>query len=246
MHKFRFLYIRFFILLIYNLISIIFCQFDDESMSKAIACMSVITQQFNGEEPEPSVYSTMMLKCFMTLSSSQSKSILLGLETGRNVLSKKEIQKLTDYESLKDMPHNEIKKKSYELERALKNIKKMQEDFTGERGGEMDPSEYDYDDDYDDDNFNQETPSNINFFSLIPKGIYGIFNVFNNYLSLFFVFAIVYCGLLMIRKINDSEKKMKKKRRIMAKKMEEEFEEEEDEDEQVINNDSKKQIKNGK
>ena len=248
MPNFRFLYIRFIILLIYilNLISIILCQFDDESMSKAIACMSVISQQFNGEEPEPSIYSTMMLKCFMTLSSSQSKSILLGLETGRNVLSKKEIYKLTDYESLKDMPHNELKKKSYELEKALKNIKKMQEDITGERGGDIDPSEYDYDDDYDDDNFNQETPSNINFFSLIPKGIYGIFNVFNSYLSLFFVFAIVYFGLLMIRKINDSEKKMKKKKRIMEKKMEEEYEEEEDEDEQEINNDSKRQIKNKK
>ena len=249
MPGFRFLYIRFFILLIYilNLITIILCQFDDESMSKAIACMSVISLHFKGEDPDPSIYSTMMLKCFMTLSSSQSKSILLGLETGQNVLSKKEIEKLTDYESLKDMPHNELKKKSYELERALKNIKKMQEDITGERGGDIDPSEYDYDDDYDDDNFNQETPSNINFFSLIPKGIYGIFNVFNSYLSLFFVFAIVYFGLLMIRKINDSEKKMKKKKRIMTKKMEEEFEEEEDEDEQEINEkDLKRQLKNKK
>ena len=203
--------------------------------------MSVISLQFKGEEPEPSVYSTMMLKCFMTLSSSKSKSILLGLETGKNVLSKKEIEKLTDYESLRDMNPNELKKKSFELERALKNIKKMQEDFTGEVGEDIYPS--DYDDDYDDDNFNQETPSNINFFSLIPKGIYGIFNVFNNYLSLFFVFAIVYFGLLMIRKINDSEKKMKKKKRVMTKKYEEKYEEEEDEDGQEINNDSKRKKK---
>ena len=85
----------------------------------------------------------------------------------------------------------------------------MQEEITGESSGDNGLGDYD-DDDYDDENSNSELPSNINFFSLIPRGLSGIFNVFNNYLSLFLVFAVVYFGLLMLRKINDSEKKWKK------------------------------------
>ena len=236
---------RFFLLLIYllNLISIIICQLDDASMTKAIACMSVISQKFKGQDPEPSIYSTMMLKCFITLSDSQAKKILVGLESGQNVLSKKEVDKLTDYDSLRDMSQNELKKKSYQLEKALKNFKKLQEEITGESSGDVDPSDYDdYDDD--DDNFNRETPSNINFFSLIPRGISGIFNVFNNYLSLFVVFVVVYFGLLMLRKINDSEKKMKNRKKLKDTKMEDESEEEEEEYEEV--NDKKGPKKNKK
>ena len=222
---------KFFLLLIYllNLISIILCQFENESMSKVLACMSIMNQKFKGSEPDPSIYSTMMLKCYISLSDSQAKKIIVGLETGTNSLSKKEIDKLTDYDSLKDLPQNELKKKSYELEKTLKNLKKLQDEFSGERGEDMDPA--DYDDEYDDDdNFNRETPSNINFLGLIPKGIYAVFNIFNSYLSLFVVFVIVYFGLLMIRKINDSEKKMKKKKRIMKRRIEEEYEEEEEEE----------------
>ena len=136
------------------------------------------------------------------------------------------------------MSQNELKRKSYELEKALKNFKKMQEEITGESSGDYDQA--DYDDDYDDDIFNSETPSNINFFSLIPRGLSGIFNVFNNYLSLFFVFAVVYFGLLMLRKINDSEKKMKKNKKLKEKRFEEEFEEEEEEEEEYEQENVKK------
>ena len=52
------------------------------------------------------------VKCFITLSDSQAKKILVGLESEQNVLSKKEIDKLTDYDSLKDMSQNELKRKS--------------------------------------------------------------------------------------------------------------------------------------
>lgn len=223
---------RYFSILIYILIlllSIIICQFDNESMTKALACMSVISQKFKGSEPEPSIYSTMMLKCFITISESHARKILVGLESGQNILSKRDIEKLTDYESLRDMSQIELQKRSNELERALKKFRKIQEQFSnGEGLGDIDPSEYD--DEYDDDNFDTETPSSINFFSLIPKGIAGIFNILNSYISLFLVFVIVYFGLLMIRKINDSEKKMKKKKKMMEKRMNDEFDEEEDEE----------------
>ena len=60
----------------------------------------------------------------------------------------------------------------------------MQEDMMGgkdlEENGEYD--DYDYEDD-----FGSERPSNINIFSLIPKGIAGIISVFSNYISLFII-----------------------------------------------------------
>ena len=205
---------RYFILLIYilNLLSKIKCQLENESVTKTLACMSVLNQKFKGGEPDASIYSTMMLKCFISISESKAKKILLGLETGQGTLSKKEVDQLTDYESLQSYSQSELKRKSHELEKALKTFKKMQEEITGEKGDiDMDDYDNDYEDYDDEDYFHGETPSNVNFFSLLPRGIKGIFNVFNNYLSLFFIFIIVYFGLLMIRKINDSEKKMKKK-----------------------------------
>ena len=228
---------KYLILLIYilNLLSNILCQLENESVSKALACMAALNQKLRGEEPDPSIYSTMMLKCFMTMTDSQSKKILLGIEKGQGEISQKELDKLTDYESLQDYSQNEIKQKSIELEKALKTFKKMQEQITGEE------SDMNYDDLYGDETYQGDTPSKINFFSVLPRGIMGIFNVFGNYLSLFFVLAIVYFGLLMIRKINDSERKMEKKKRMMKKKYEEEYEEEEEEEyEHQINYKKKK------
>ena len=227
MFNIKFIFLKIYLL---NFISRIFCQFEVDSMSRAIACMTIVGQKYEGRDPEAAIYSTMMLKCFISISDLQVKKVVAGVESGKNILSKKEIEKLTDYESLRDMSQNELQKRSNELERALKKFRKIQEQFSnGEGLGDIDPSEYD--DEYDDDdNFDTETPSNINFFSLIPKGIAGIFNILNSYISLFLVFVIVYFGLLMLRKINDSEKKMKKKKKMMEKRMNDEFDEEEDEE----------------
>ena len=229
-------------ILIFNLISLIICQFESESMTKTLACMAVLNQKLKGKEPQENIYSSMMLKCFVTITNSQSQKILLHLETG-GTISQKEIKKLTDYNSLKSMSIKELERKSKDLQKAIRKIQKMEENFNREGGidiDDIDPDDYD-DDYYDDDNFNTETPKNIHFMGLIPKGIYGIFNVFNNYLSLFIVFIIVYFVLFLIRKANDSEKKIKKK-----KKIEEEFEEEEDEYEPEINEKIIKNLNNEK
>ena len=209
-----------------NIIPLIFCQFDSEAMSKALACMTVIGQKLNSNQPE--IYSSMMLKCYITITESMSKKILVGLETGTNSLSNKEIDKLTDYMSLNSLSEKELKRKSQELEKILKNFKQLQEEFNGQLPDMGDDGDF-----YDEDG-SMEPPSNVNYFSLIPKGIFGVFNIFNNYLSLFIFLLIIYLTLLMIRKINDSERKMKKKKKkkIMAKKVEND---DEDDDE---NNDN--------
>lgn len=234
-----FLFLNIFII-IFPLIS---SQLDDPSLSRLLACMSIIHQEIKSEEPDPNIYSATMLKCYITISDSQARTLLMGLESGKNTLSKSEIRKLTDYESLKDLSPNEVKQKSIELERTLKKFKKMQEDIMG--GKKPEEMADDYDDDYDyDDEYGSEKPSSINFLSLIPKGFFGMLGIFSNYISLFIVFALVYFLLLAIRKMSDSDKKIKKKKKKVEPKEdddeEEEIEKEDNEENKKLNNKKKK------
>lgn len=234
-----FLFLNIFII-IFPLIS---SQLDDPSLSRLLACMSIIHQEIKSEEPDPNIYSATMLKCYMTISDSQARTLLMGLESGKNTLSKSEIRKLTDYESLKDLSPNEVKQKSIELERTLKKFKKMQEDIMG--GKKPEEMADDYDDDYDyDDEYGSEKPSSINFLSLIPKGFFGMLGIFSNYISLFIVFALVYFLLLAIRKMSDTDKKIKKKKKKVEPKEdddeEEEIEKEDNEENKKLNNKKKK------
>ena len=234
-----FLFLNIFII-IFPLIS---SQLDDPSLSRLLACMSIIHQEIKSEEPDPNIYSATMLKCYITISDSQARTLLMGLESGKNTLSKSEIRKLTDYESLKGLSPNEVKQKSIELERTLKKFKKMQEDIMG--GKKPEEMADDYDDDYDyDDEYGSEKPSSINFLSLIPKGFFGMLGIFSNYISLFIVFALVYFLLLAIRKMSDTDKKIKKKKKKVEPKEdddeEEEIEKEDNEENKKLNNKKKK------
>ena len=234
-----FLFLNIFII-IFPLIS---SQLDDPSLTRLLACMSIIHQEIKSEEPDPNIYSATMLKCYITISDSQARTLLMGLESGKNTLSKSEIRKLTDYESLKGLSPNEVKQKSIELERTLKKFKKMQEDIMG--GKKPEEMADDYDDDYDyDDEYGSEKPSSINFLSLIPKGFFGMLGIFSNYISLFIVFALVYFLLLAIRKMSDTDKKIKKKKKKVEPKEdddeEEEIEKEDNEEKKKLNNKKKK------
>ena len=236
------------LIFIINLISI-FCQLEDEGISKVVACMAILNQKLGDEEYDGEIYSSMMLKCFISISTSQTKNILTGFETGNNKLSSKEIKNLIDINSLKKIPEAVLRKKTNELEKAMKDFKKLQEEFTREGGGDMD-DQMDYDDDYDDESFPNEHPDKIHFLGLIPKGLKGIYNVFSNYISLFFMFILVYVSLLILRKINESEKKIKKKKNIVKKEEIEEIEEneemEEDEEKEENINDKPEKEENGK
>ena len=195
--------------------------------------------------PNDEVYSPMMLKCFITISDSKVRTILTDIEAGSSKISSKEINKLTDINSLKNIPESVLKKKANELEKALKEFNKLHEQFEGARDGDMDDDQMDYDDDdYDDDYFQNEHPVRIHFLGLIPKGLKGIFKVFKNYISLFFFFILVYVSLWTLRKINEPDKKIKNKKKIEEKEENEEYEENEEKEEKEENdrqkeNDSK-------
>ena len=120
-------------ILLIILFSFIFCQgqLDEETSMRALSCMSVINHK-NKEKVgvEPSVYSPEMLSCFLKISNEQTDRILSNLESKVIPLNDEEIEELTDIESLKDYPSEEIRKKTDELENAIKEFKKFDEDFT--------------------------------------------------------------------------------------------------------------------
>ena len=113
-----------------NLFLLIKNQLDDETTMRALSCVSVITQKFKGQEsPEASIYSPPMLSCFIKISLDQAQEILSNLESGVVPLEPEEIDELTNVESLRDMPQEELKRQSQELERAIKEFQKYDEDF---------------------------------------------------------------------------------------------------------------------
>ena len=115
----------FFFLNIYIILfPLIISQRDDPSISRLLACMSLLHQEANAEEMDPNIYSMKMLKCYITISDYQANNFLVSLEKGQNTLSKSEIRKLFDYDSLRSMSQIELKERSMELEKTLKKFKK--------------------------------------------------------------------------------------------------------------------------
>jgi len=223
-------------------------QFDNGPITRALACMSILFESYKGKNPD-SDYSLKMLKCFITMKESKAKDILQNLETGEgNKLSQKELKKYTDYESIKDMSQEELRKHSYELDKALKDFRKMQGKITGEDvEGDQDISD-DYDDyeDYDTYDYDRKSrgASKMNLMGLLPRAISGIIKVFHEYISLFGLFCIVYILLYSFRKMLETDySKIKKKNQNYEKPEESDNEEEkEDEEEQKNNQDVKKEI----
>ena len=118
------------LLIILNSFIFIESQVDEEISMRVLSCMNVINHKGKEKEGvEPSVYSPEMLSCFMKISNEQTDRILSNFESGVIPLDDEEIDELTDAESLRDYSSEEIKKKSDELENAIKEFKKFDEDF---------------------------------------------------------------------------------------------------------------------
>ena len=104
---------------------------DEDTSMRALSCISVIHHKNKGKDgEEPSVYSPEMLSCFMKISNEQSDRILSSLESGAIPLEDDEIEQVTDTDSLKDVSSEDIRKYQDQLETAIKEFKKFDEDFS--------------------------------------------------------------------------------------------------------------------
>ena len=204
---------------ILNLLLFVQTQFEDESALKALSCVSIVTQKYKVGEEEPTSYSPIVLSCYIKITEEQARKVLAGIEEGIDALEPYEIDELTDVDSLRDIPQDEIKQKSEELENTIKEFQKLDEDFSKMHGKEMGDYDDDEDDEYDDDDYEDDDEfdtknkvSKKGIFKLIKKGISNLFKVFGSIWYVIFFLIGLYFFLMALRKSSEDLEKINKKK----------------------------------
>ena len=197
-------------------------QLDDDLSMKIFSCMKVVNQKNEGEGYEDSpTNSPAMLACFIKITQEQIDSISSNYyETGIVPLEEEEINALTDVESLKEYSDEELREKTNQLEEAIKEYNKFNEDYTGdnyENENYYDENYNGMNDDYNYNNFNyneNDNNDNENFSDKIKE----FFNE-NTIIVIWLVICVVVFILIAVfgkeydeskEKVDDKEKNIDK------------------------------------
>ena len=116
--------LTFFVIILLNLCLLIQCQLDDIRAIKAFSCVNIVNSKYKKGENEPNIYSPIVLTCFIKITEEQAKRVISGIEEGLPALEPEEIEELTNFNSLADIPEKEIKQKSELLENTIKEFQK--------------------------------------------------------------------------------------------------------------------------
>ena len=186
---------------------------NNEDISKIVSCMHVISQKNKNQTPDQNTYSTMLLKCFITITEEQGKEILVSIEQDMKAIEPEEIEKLTDINSLKEIPQDELKNYSLKLEKAIKDLKRLQEKHYSKS------KDKDKDLDYEDDEDHKKShPSRGNSLGSVMKKLKGLFKTINNMGNIVIAIIFLYFGSIMLGKCCDNKKnKMKNKDKSKSK-----------------------------
>lgn len=176
-----------FIYLLLLSVSSILSQSESE-VSKALACMSLCQKAAsqNGQEPDPKIFSPMMLSCFMSIDDNQSKDILSKAQSGRiNEINVNTYKNLIDYNSLYTKHQKEeLMESSKKLSMAIEKFKKM-------RGQQMDGDDDDYEGGY----RPSGAPSAQNVMGLFGKGIAFVIAITNSFGGIIIIMLGLYFTL---------------------------------------------------
>ena len=186
------------IVILLNIFLFILCQTDEESTLKAFSCINVITQKFKGEKPEPSVFSPLMLSCFIKITKEQAQKILSDVREGKNSITNDDINKLTNIENLKGISVDELKKQSNILENTMKLFQTGNKDNVIKNKNNINKQN------------NEKISAFKSFLILLKKGLKNILKSFNNIWVSIFIATILYSILKIIRKCFTKDKKNKK------------------------------------
>ena len=160
----------------------------------------------------------------MKITEEQSQNVLANIENGEISLSQEEIDELTNTDSLKDYPEDEIKQNAELLENTMKEFQKLDKEY-GELKEGREPH-YDYDDyDKDDDDYegfdnNNNKPSKKGIFKLIIKGIQELFTTVGALWYTIFILIILFFVLLIIRKTTDLDNNIRNKNKDKKNRIE--------------------------
>ena len=189
---------KLFLLIFLQTFIYIFSNASNEDMTKAMSCMSLLIQIFKGKSPDQKKYSSMLLKCFITITEEESKEIFVGLEQGKQALEPEEIERLTNFSTLSNFSKNELDEYSYKLQNAINTFKKMQDNY---QSGKKD-NDYDNDEE-----FKKTHPSRGNSLGSFMKKMTGLLKTINNMGSVVLILIFLYFGFIMFKKFCGKKKK---------------------------------------
>ena len=205
-----------FLLIVWENFILLTC--NNEDISKLISCMSIITQKNKNQSPDQNLYSSMLLKCFITITEEQGKEILIGIEQDMKTIEPEEIEKLTDTDSLKEIPPDEQKEYTLKLQKAINELKRVQEGYS--KGNKDKDKDYDYEED---EEYKKLHPSSGNSLGAVMKRLKGLFKTINSLGNYVIVIIFLYFGLIILRKCcynkkNKNKDKNKSKDKLKKKK----------------------------
>ena len=180
-------------------ISIISCESTKEDLSKVVSCSNIIGQKIKDQSPEIKAYSSMMLKCFITITDDEAKEVLVGIERGMKTMEKEDIERLTDFSTLNDIPQDQLKEYSLQLQNAINSIRQLEENRkTGKRDRD--------DDDKDNEEYRKAHPSRGNEFGSFMKKMTGVLKTINNMGNVVIIAIFVYFGFILFKKFCGNNK----------------------------------------
>jgi len=177
------------------------CQDFDEDTMKALGCLSLVRKLDNDKQQDQRMVSALLLSCFVNIEESQVKKLLASQYSNKMELSKSEVDKLVDMQSLQSKySQSELIDYSKKLNSALGNLKNMESGGPQAARGSKKGS-----------NKNTDISSG-GLIGFLISNIISLFNPNDSFLFLIGLFLMIYFGLKGLRKLLDKKNKNNKKK----------------------------------
>ena len=177
------------------------CQDFDEDTMKALGCLSLIRKLDNDKQQDQRMVSAILLSCFVNVEESQVKKLISSQYSNKMELSKSEVEKLVDMQSLQSKySQSELIDYSKKLNTALGNLKNMEQGGPYTSKGSKKGS-------------NKSTNNGGGgLIGFLISNIISLFNPNDSFLFLIGLFVMIYFGLKGLRKLLDKKNKNNKKK----------------------------------
>jgi hypothetical protein len=185
------------------------CQDLDEDTMKALGCLSLIRKLDNDKQQDQRMVSAILLSCFVNVEESQVKKLISSQYSNKMELSKSEVDKLVDMQSLQSKySQSELIDYSKKLNTALGNLKNMEQGGPYTSKGSKKGS-------------NKSTNNGGGgLIGFLISNIISLFNPNDSFLFLIGLFLMIYFGLKGLRKLLDKSNKSNKNNKKKGKKIE--------------------------
>ena len=189
------------IFLLLYIFQLIIVKANNDDVTKLVSCMSIISQKYKGQTPESKTYSSMLLKCFITISEETKKEILVGMQQGMDDIEPEEIEKLTDVTTLNEIPQEQLKENSIQLENAIAELKKIQENYRNGKQTKAKDTNYE-----EDEEFRKTHPSRGNSLGAFMRKMTGTLKAINNMGNYVIGIIVIYFIYIMLGKCLEKKK----------------------------------------